>query len=182
LQLAPREVRHHRSHLSCVAYDSVASVRQPRTHRSPVADPFCPCRNRPAPHRPESCPVLAASPAHASARVVPRPCWIPPDPRARMSAIAVVVRSRRISPPTRVGSIVALPLQLAQPHGALGNNEVGRAQTGQATVAGSCTVTTLVTTAARSASDTRAGSASPQDHRRALGQHCPHATAATLKP
>jgi hypothetical protein len=43
-----------------------------------------------------------------------------------MLKIVVVVRPRRISPSTRVGSTVAQLLQPPQPHGALKNREIGR--------------------------------------------------------
>jgi hypothetical protein len=84
-----------------------------------------------------------------------------------MSAIADVVRPRRISPPTRVGSVVAQPLQ---PHGAPGEPR-DRAHADGA----SCDNMFLhgqparpmldpparKATVARSASATRAGSARP---------------------
>jgi hypothetical protein len=181
------EVRRRRSHLSCVAYDGATSVRQTRTRRPPAADPFCPRRNCLSTHWPEPRPVLAGSPAHASARAMPhphsspahasaratlRPHRISLDLSAHMSAIVVVVRPCRICPPTRVGSAVAQPLHPPQPHGAQGNREIGRAcspsRTGPAAVAGSYTIATLMAAAARSASDTRAGSASSQGRRRAL--------------
>jgi hypothetical protein len=79
-----------------------------------------------------------------------------------MSAIAVVVHPRRISPPTRVGSAVAQPLQPPQPHGAPGNRKVGRARMGPAAAAGSCMVATLAVAVARSASTARAGFIRPQ--------------------
>jgi hypothetical protein len=66
-----------------------------------------------------------------------------------MSAIVVVVRPRRISPPTRFGSAVAQPLQSPQPHGAPGNREIGRARMGPAATAGLCMVATPATAATR---------------------------------
>jgi hypothetical protein len=93
-------------------------------------------------------------------RAAPRSRWIPPDTRARMSAITVVVRRRRISPPTHVGSTVAQPLS---PYGARGtarSGARGRDRQRQQVSARS----------PRRRQPPRAGSASPQGRRRALGQ------------
>jgi hypothetical protein len=94
---------------------------------------------------------MSEPPDRTSARATPCPRRISPDPRARMSAITVVVRLRQISPPMHVGSAVAEPLQVMQPHGASGNREITRTWMGPAVAAA----------AARLASDTCVGSARP---------------------
>jgi hypothetical protein len=121
------------------------------------------------------------------ARAAPCPRRIPLDPRARMSAIVVVVRPRRISPPKHVGSAIAQPLQPPQPHGAPRKRKIGRLWMRLAATAGSCMVATPAIPAARSTSDAYPGSASPQGRCRAFGQRRsrwirPPATAAALKP
>jgi hypothetical protein len=105
--------------------------------------------------RPEPRPIRVGSRLTRALACRPSPSWSNPC---------------RINPPTRVGSVVAQPLQPPQPHGAPRNREIGCVRMGPAAAAGSCMVAMQAAAAARSTSDAYAGSASPQGRRRPFGQ------------
>jgi hypothetical protein len=153
------EVCRRRSHLSCIACDGAASVRQPRTRCLPTVDPFCPCRNHLSAHRPEPRPILAGSPAHTSARAAPHPRRLTcprigqshapsaPDPASPERSH---VCHRHHGPPAHARWFHRC---------ALGNCEIGRtrspSRTGPGAATGSCTIAMPATAAALSASDAR---------------------------